>query len=725
MRWFEMKGFMKFIAIFSLMLLSVTATYAQPVWVKETPAVASTGPFSITLNYGINVTGRVYIIVYNNNNTTIYSSSTVRTRALLGPSGSIVATANISVKTADINKILQVVLSVKDPNQVHTIYIVAANSKGTLQASPVRLNATTLPCLEANAGLGGNECDRNFVLNAVPVFGTGIWTRVSGPGNASFSPNANTPNATVTVTVYGTYVFRWTESQGVCKSSDEITVNFYQPPVANAGSGGSVCSLNFVLQAVSGSADVKGIWTLTSGTGTVTFSPNAGSPTATVSVSEYGTKIFTWTLTNGPCSSSSSVTVNFNRPPIANAGPGGNNCGLEFYFNAVPSSGTGTWTRVSGPGTAAYSPNNHDPGAKVKVTAYGTYVFRWTEVNGSCTSSSTVTVGFFAQVSANAGNGGDECDLNFALKAVPGTGTGTWTKVGGPGNSTFSPNNHQYNATVTVTQAGEYDFAWTEVNNNCTSTDVIRVVFHSAPALDAGPDAVICKGGNIRLQAQGTGTFSWTPASLLNNAAIPDPVATPTATTIFAVTLTDQWKCRNTDRVTIEVREKPVVYAGPDQILDFLFETSLEANALNGYETGEWEILSGTGTFSDRNNNKTSVSELALGENKILWSVTNGVCAASSDTILIKINELIIQTLLTPNDDGNNDLFVIKGLESLGKTRLSIFNRWGAIVFVNDNYTNDWDGRDNNGNLLQDDTYFYVMKAEKIATIKGYIVIKH
>jgi hypothetical protein len=267
-----MKGFVKFNAIFSLTLLSVTATYAQPVWVKETPAVASTGPLSITMNYGINVTGTVYIIVYNFNNTAIYSSSTVRTRALLGPSGSIVATASISVKTGDINKILQAVLNVINPNQVHTIYIVAANSKGTLQTSPVRLNATTLQCPVADAGLGGNECDRNFVLNAVPVFGTGIWTRVSGPGNASFSPNANTPNATVAVTAYGTYVFRWTESQGVCKSSDDITVNFYQPPVANAGSGGSVCSLSFLLQAVSGSVDVKGTWALTSGTGTVTFS---------------------------------------------------------------------------------------------------------------------------------------------------------------------------------------------------------------------------------------------------------------------------------------------------------------------------------------------------------------------------------------------------------------------------------------------------------------------
>jgi gliding motility-associated-like protein len=251
------------------------------------------------------------------------------------------------------------------------------------------------------------------------------------------------------------------------------------------------------------------------------------------------------------------------------------------------------------------------------------------------------------------------------------------------------------------------------------------VTFHAPPTVNAGPDAAVCRGSSIRLQAEGSGTFQWSPGNVLNNPAIPDPIATPLSTTVFTVTLTDQWKCKNSDRVTIEVRDRPVVNAGPDQILDFLFETTLEASALNGYETGEWRVLTGTGTFSEINSNKTNVTELALGENKILWSVTNGLCALSSDTVLIKINELIIQSLLTPNDDGNNDRFVIRGLESLGKTRINIFNRWGATVYVDDNYSNNWDGRDNKGNLLQNDTYFYILKPEKMAIIKGYIVIKH
>ncbi len=720
-----MTGCSRIIAAASLVLLSAIDAMAQPVWVAGTPAVPSTGPLSIDLNYGINMTGRVYAIVYNFNNTAILTSAQVRTSALLGPLGTITATLNRAISRSEIGRVIQSVLNVPDPDQIHTIYIVAADSKGKLQASPVRLNATTQPCPPANAGTGGNECDLNFALNAVPVLGTGTWTKVTGPGNATFSPGAGTPDATVTVTAYGSYTFRWTEVKGVCKSSADITVNFIQPPVANAGTGGDVCGLEFVLKAVTGSSDLSGTWSMTSGTGTATFSPDEHSPVTTVTVSEEGTKVFTWTVTDGFCSGSSSVTVNFSQQPEANAGTGGNNCGLEFYLSAVPSVGTGTWTRVSGPGTAAFSPNTHAPNAKVTVTRYGTYVFRWTEVNGTCASSASVTVGFFQKVSADGGNGGDECDLNFQLNAVPATGTCTWSKVSGPGTVTFNPDEHQYNAVVTVSEPGIYDLAWTVVTAACSSSDIIRVGFHALPSVDAGSDVAICKGSSISLHADGTGTFAWSPAAPLNNPNIQDPVATPTATTLFTVTLTDQWGCRNSDRVTIEVREKPVANAGPDQTLNYLFETLLQASQPKSTEVGEWKVLNGTGVFDDMYDNNTRVSKLSVGDNNLTWTVSNSVCAESSDTVLIRVNELVIPTLITPNMDGRNDFFTINGLESYGKSSLTVFNRWGAVVYSSEIYNNKWDGKDNKGNLLEEDTYFYIIRSEKSKPVKGYLVIKY
>jgi gliding motility-associated-like protein len=574
----------------------------------------------------------------------------------------------------------------------------------------------------ANAGTGGTECDLNFVLNAVPSVGLGVWSLVTGPGTAAFTPSANLAAATVTVSAYGAYTFRWTETNGPCISSSVVTVNFYQLPVANAGPSGDACGLSHALNAVP-SAGV-GTWTMTAGTGTASFVPDANSPTATVTVSEYGPKVFTWTEMNGICTSSSMITVNFYQQPTANAGTGGNNCGYVFNLNAVPSLGTGTWTRESGPGNANFSPNANTPTAAVTVTAYGTYVFRWTEMNGTCSSSATISVTFIQQPSADAGKGGNECDLNFVLNAVPGPGIGTWSKVNGPGNVTFTPNANTYNATVTVTQFGSYDFAWTEVNSQCTSSDIIRVTFHDLPPVSAGADVLLCKGSNVQLNASGTGTFSWAPAGSLNNPFIPNPVASPASTTAYTVTLTDQWGCKNTDQMNVEVREQPVADAGPDQILEFRFDTHFAAGTLGPNQTGEWSILEGKGDISDKNNPSSLVSNLGIDNNSFVWRVSNGACPEATDTVNIVVHNLIIPTLITPNLDGNNDYFVIKGIETLGTTSLTIFNRWGGKVYSSDNYDNSWDGTDDNKNQLPEDTYFYILKAKNGMAFKGYVVIR-
>jgi gliding motility-associated-like protein len=600
---------------------------------------------------------------------------------------------------------------------VFTWTVVSNNCSDT---SSVTVNFYQQPL--ANPGVGGTECDLNFVLNAIPSVGVGTWARVTGPGTAVYSPNANIPGATVTVSAYGTYTFRWTETNGTCTSSSIVTVNFYQQPDANAGPGGDACNLNFALNAIPSAG--LGTWRMTSGTGIATFTPSVNAPTATVTISEYGTKVFTWKEVNGICSDSSMITVNFYRQPVANAGTGGNNCGNEFNFSAIPSIGTGTWTRDSGPGNATFSPDANTPSAKVTVTAYGTHVFRWTEINGTCSSSETVTVTFVQQPAADAGPGGDECDLNFTLRATPGPGTGTWSKISGPGNAVFTPNANQYNTVVTVTQFGAYDFAWTEVNSLCSSADIVRVTFHDLPAVSAGTDLLLCKGKSIQLYASGNGTFSWSPADLLNNPNIYNPVATPELTTAFTVTLTDQWKCKNSDQVNVEVREQPVSDAGPDQVLEFLFETNFQAIAPGTNQSGEWTQLAGEGVISNVNDPLSLVSDLSLDVNSFIWSISNEVCPVASDTVNITVHNLIIPSLITPNLDGNNDFFVIKGIESFGQTSLTIFNRWGARVYENSKYDNSWEGMDDKGNPLPEDTYFYVLTPEKNKTFKGYVVIR-
>ena len=546
----------KIITIISFTFLGVLEATAQPVWVRSTPSVLSTGTLSINLNYGIDRTGNVYVIVFGYNNTASLTSSYVRLMALAGPLGQIVATAVLQVKKGDVNKILETILNVQNSDQIYTIYVVAADGKGLLQSIPVRLNARTLPCPDVNPGTGGDVCGLSFKFSAVPVLERGTWTKISGPGKVTFSPNNRTPDAVVT------------------------------------------------------------------------------------------------------------------------------------------------------------------------VSEYGSYVFRWTETSVGCTKSADITVSFFEMLGANAGPGGDECDLDFQLNAVPGGVQGTWSKVGGPGNATFTPDIHHPDAVVSVSLPGSYDFAWTEESLNCSSTDIIRVVFHEVPPVSAGQDATICYGSSVSLQVEGSGTFVWQPAEYLNDPFIPNPVATPLQTTVFSVLLSDEWGCINSDQVTIVVREKPVAYAGEDHILEFVFSTILDADEPAEGAFGEWSVIKGSGSFDNKNDSKTRVNELSKGENSLKWTVTNNVCPSSSDTVNIFVKDLVIPTMITPNMDGKNDLFYIGGLETLEKTALTVFNRWGAIVFEDKNYANTWTGDDLYGEPLPEDTYFYILKPATSGQIKGYIVIR-
>jgi gliding motility-associated-like protein len=373
----------------------------------------------------------------------------------------------------------------------------------------------------------------------------------------------------------------------------------------------------------------------------------------------------------------------------------------------------------------SYSPDANAPNALVTVTSYGTYTFSWTVVNGTCSNSKNVSVVFIQQVPASGGTGGNECDKDFVFSAVtPSNGTGTWSKFAGPGNAVFTPDNHAINAKVTVDKFGTYDFAWTVVNSTCSSSDVVRVVFHDLPLINAGRDTALCKGSSVQLKALGTGTIAWTPVTKLNNPNIINPVASPEKTITYTVNLTDQFGCKNSDAIVVEVRDKIVADAGPDQTLGYVFNTTLNANLNHDYENGIWSIISGECDFSDSTNAKTSVENLSVGLNELLWTVTNGYCPLSRDTANIVVNEFVIPSMITPNMDGKNDYFVLSGLSTLGKAELIIFDRRGVQVYKNSDYDNLWDGVDYNNKPLPEDTYFYVLKTANGRSLSGYLVIR-
>jgi gliding motility-associated-like protein len=96
-----------------------------------------------------------------------------------------------------------------------------------------------------------------------------------------------------------------------------------------------------------------------------------------------------------------------------------------------------------------------------------------------------------------------------------------------------------------------------------------------------------------------------------------------------------------------------------------------------------------------------------------------------SDTVALTVvpDELFIPNIFTPNNDGKNDLFVIKGLEAYPGSQLVIFNRWGNEVYRSANYLNDW-----NGSSLAEGTYYYLLtRRERIGgttVFKGWVFLK-
>jgi gliding motility-associated-like protein len=142
---------------------------------------------------------------------------------------------------------------------------------------------------------------------------------------------------------------------------------------------------------------------------------------------------------------------------------------------------------------------------------------------------------------------------------------------------------------------------------------------------------------------------------------------------------------------------------------------------LSSSETGEWSLISGSGDIVDIYSPATRINKLSIGENRFLWKVLNGKCEDTSE-VKITVFDVFVPSVITPNGDGKNDYFKIS--EFNGKVELIIFNRWGNEEYRSDNYLNDWDGRNNKGAELPNDTYFYILKFENGRVSKGSVFIK-
>lgn len=103
----------------------------------------------------------------------------------------------------------------------------------------------------------------------------------------------------------------------------------------------------------------------------------------------------------------------------------------------------------------------------------------------------------------------------------------------------------------------------------------------------------------------------------------------------------------------------------------------------------------------------------------------------NSAEITLEPSCITIYNEFTPNDDGKNDYFRIDCIETFPESELQIFNRYGALVYQQKAYQNDWRGLANvsgtvgKGNPLPTGTYFYILKTDGLSENKtGWLFLR-
>lgn len=126
-----------------------------------------------------------------------------------------------------------------------------------------------------------------------------------------------------------------------------------------------------------------------------------------------------------------------------------------------------------------------------------------------------------------------------------------------------------------------------------------------------------------------------------------------------------------------------------------------------------WEPNNG---YSSNDSIIVMPSDLEPNLNLFLVYVTDA-CGKVVQSAPIQIYDqcpLEVPNVLTLNNDNINEYLIIQNLEDYDAVQLRIFNRWGELVYENDDYQNDWSGETKNGKALTEGVYFYTVTPESI-----------
>lgn len=267
-----------------------------------------------------------------------------------------------------------------------------------------------------------------------------------------------------------------------------------------------VCGNQYTMQALPGTG--TGTW---SGPAGASFT-NVNSSTSGVSVTNYGTQAFTWSLNNEGCVSEGQVNLTFVEPPTVTITDAPSVvCEGSTALISLALTGLGDWDvdYLSGstPATTSFQTSTATLSlAPEQTTTYS--ITRVTDSKGCFTNYTTrdFTISVDEMPEPNAGEDIEVCGTDTELRAVASIGTGLWT---GPGtiDSPTAPGSAYSNG------YGAYTLRWTETNGVCTAWDEVNVTLWEAPTSTyAGPDQELYMKFESTMEAEaplvGQGTWS-------------------------------------------------------------------------------------------------------------------------------------------------------------------------------------------------------------------------
>ncbi|MBL4592687.1 MAG: gliding motility-associated C-terminal domain-containing protein [Flavobacteriales bacterium] len=520
---------------------------------------------------------------------------------------------------------------------------------------------------------------------------------VTGLGGGGFTSapaglviNGGTGVIDVSASTPGAYTVTYTTT-GTCPNSSNVAVTINALDDASF----SYTSATYCVNDTDPTPTVTGL-----GGGGYTSAPaglviNAGSGLIDVSASTPGAYTVTYTTT-GTCPNSSNVAVT-----IATTEDATFNYSAASYCQNDPDptptiSGTGGGAFTSSP--AGLVINGGSGVIDLSASTPGTYGLLYT-TPGTCFDTLTVfiTINVCATppVASFSSTDSTLCigDCIDFTDLSTGSPTGyTWYFFG----ASTTTSNAQNPTNICYNSSGTFDVALVVVNSAGQDSLFMAgfITVNPNPTVVANAtNSAVCSGDQVTLTGSGAVSYTW------DMGVVDGLVFTPTATNNYTVTGTDVNGCTNTDIITVTVNPLPTITASNDTSICASEFATISANGGTNYT---WDNGLGNGQSQ-------TVSPSITTTYTVTGDDANG--CMSTDVVVVTIDNSTcfnIPNVFSPNGDGKNDTWVLRGIEQFPNANITIFNRWGSKMYSTSGYIEPWDGT-YNGAKSPSATYYYII----------------